>query len=184
MAKRLFSLLALGVCAMIPASLAAQERVPHAGTAAVGFEVGAFLPADAALDNSLLVGGLFEYYVTPRVSLRTDVGWASPGLSREPADSLRQLPLRLDVNYNWEGGNWHPFVGAGIGAYVLQVKDNGHAFGESQTKAGFSLGGGVERFIAPTLALKGEVRYHRVNRTTTGRDPSGVSLTAGVKRYF
>ena len=46
------------------------------------------------------------------------------------------------------------------------------------------LGGGVERFVSPMLSLKGEVRYHRVSRTAAGRDPSGVSVTAGVKRYF
>ena len=93
----------------------AQERAPHAGSTAVGIDVGAFMPAESQFDNALIVNALLEYYVTPRVSLRTDFGLTDPGFSRESTDSLRQIPLRLDVNYNWEGGKWHPFVGAGAG---------------------------------------------------------------------
>src|SRR5229473_2561447 len=103
-----------------PASAQDRRRQPHSGSQAVGFEVGAWIPNDEQFNSNLLLNGLFEYYVRPRVSLRTEFGWTDPGHAREPADSLRQVPLRLDVNYNWEGGAWHPFVGAGAGAYFLR----------------------------------------------------------------
>src|SRR5262249_16528662 len=131
-----------------------------------------------------IVNALLEYYVTPRVSLRTVFGLTDPGFRTESSDSLRQIPLRADVNYNWEQGKWHPFVGAGVGAYFLQLKDNGRAFGQSETKAGVNLGGGVEYFTSRTVALKGEARYHIIDRARTGQDPSGLVLTGGLKKYF
>ena len=152
MFKRTLGVVILGSCVICPRVVVAQERAPHAGSTAVGIDVGTFLPRESQLDNALIVNALLEYYVTPRVSLRTDFGLTDPGFSRESTDSLRQIPLRLDVNYNWEGGKWHPFVGAGAGAYFLQFKDNGEAFGKSETKPGFNVGGGIEYFTGPNSA--------------------------------
>jgi len=116
--------------------------------------------------------------------VRPEIGWTDPGFVNSSA-SLRQLPVRVGVNYNWEGGRWHPFAGGGVGAYLMQVKDNnGRPFGVSQTKPGFSAGGGVEYFLNNHLSLKGEGRVHSVERISDGTDPSGVALTFGVKRYF
>ena len=184
MRRRVLGVLILGSCISLPAVAAAQERAPHAGSTAVGIDAGAFIPASDQLDNALVINALLEYYLTPRVSLRTDFGLTDPGFARESTDSLRQIPLRLDVNYNWEGGKWHPFVGAGVGAYFLQEKDNGQAFGESETKPGFNLGGGVEYFTGRTVALKGEARYHMIGNTRGGQDPSGFVLTGGLKKYW
>jgi hypothetical protein len=184
MFKRVLGILVIGGCIMSPAAAAAQERAPHAGSTAAGVDVGAFIPRDGQLDTALIINALIEYYVTPRVSVRTDFGLTDPGFSRESSDSLRQIPLRFDVNYNWEGGRWHPFVGAGAGAYFLQFKDNGQALGDSETKAGFNLGGGVEYFTGRTVSLKGEARYHFIGKTRTGQDPSGFVLTGGLKKYW
>jgi opacity protein-like surface antigen len=162
----------------------AQERAPHTGSTAVGIDVGAFMPSADELDNALIVSALLEYYVTPRVSLRTDFGLTDPGFARESTDSLRQIPLRVDVNYNWEGGKWHPFVGAGVGAYFLRFKDNGQAIGDSETKAGFNVGGGVEYFTGRTVSLKGEARYHMIDNMRSGQDPSGLVVTGGLKKYW
>ena len=112
----------------------------------MGFDVGAFVPKDSAFDSSPLLNVLYEYYLTPRVSLRTEFGWADPSFKREGSDSLRQLPLRLDVNYN--------------------------------------LGGGIEYFLTRNLTVKGEGRYHIIDDTRTGLDPSGFAITGGVKTYF
>ena len=182
---RTLGALALSSCVIGPGVALAQERAPHAGSTAVGVDAGVFLPKESGLDNSLVVNGLFEYYVTPRVSLRTGFGVTDPGLSNGSSNSLRQVPLRLDVNHNWEGGKWHPFVGAGAGAYFLQNKDpNGHSIGESESKPGFNMGGGVEYFTGRTVSLKGEARYHVIGTTRTGQDPSGLVLTGGLKKYF
>jgi len=184
MFRRFLGVLLLGLCIASPVVAAAQERAPNTGSTAVGVDVGAFIPRDSQFDSALILSALIEYYVTPRVSLRTDFGLTDPGFKRESVDSLRQVPLRVDVNYNWEGGKWHPFVGAGVGAYFLQFKDNGESFGESETKAGFNVGGGIEYFTGRTVALKGEARYHVIGNTRGGQDPSGLVLTGGLKKYF
>jgi hypothetical protein len=186
MSRRLLGLILIGSCLVWPGAAAAQERVPNTGTTAVGIDVGAFVPSDDVLDNALLVSVLIEYYVTPRVSLRTDFGLTDPSFRHNSTDSLRQIPLRLDVNYNWEGGKWHPFVGAGGGAYFLRFKDDGRAIGDTEVKPGFNFGGGVEYFTGRTVSLKGEARYHVIGRTTRGgqQDPSGLVLTGGLKKYW
>jgi len=184
MLKRVLGVFVLGACIMLPGVAAAQERAPHAGSTAVGIDAGVFVPKENGFDNALIVNALLEYYLTPRFSLRTNFGLTDPGFTNESSDSLRQVPRRLDANYNWEGGKWHPFVGAGVGAYFLQVKDNGKAFGESDTEPGFNAGGGVEYFTGRTVSIKGEGRYHVVGKTRGGQDPSGFVFTGGLKKYW
>ncbi len=184
MYKRALSVLALGSCLMWAGAAAAQERAPHTGSTAVGVDFGAFVPKASELETAPVINVLLEHYFTPRVSLRTDFGLTNPSFARESTDSLRQIPLRLDVNYNWEGGRWHPFVGAGGGAYFMQVKDNGSAIGKSETRPGFNVGGGAEYFTGRTVSLKGEARYHAIANTRSGFDPSGFVITGGVKKYW
>src|SRR5262245_39056139 len=110
----------LGLCAIAPVAATAQGRVPHQESSSVGIDVGAFVPSGERLDNAPVIGGFYEYYVTPRVSLRPSVAWSDSNLVGGGGDSLRQVPVRLDLNYNWEGGKWHPFVGTGVGVYIMQ----------------------------------------------------------------
>jgi opacity protein-like surface antigen len=131
----------------------------------------------------MLLNFLYEYYVTPRVSVRADFGWSNPSLDAGGLDSLRQLPLRFDVNYNWEGGRWHPFVGTGVGVYFMQFRANDETIGDTETKFGLNTGGGIEYFFNRSVALKGEGRYHAI-ANARGMDPSGLALTAGLKTYF
>jgi hypothetical protein len=184
MFKRILGPIVAASCILSPGMAAAQERVPNAGTTAVGVDAGAFIPRDGQLDAAPIVNVLLEYYLTPRVSLRTDFGITNPSFSRESSDSLRQIPLRVDLNYNWEGRRWHPFVGTGVGAYFIQPRDNGESLGGSETKAGFNVGGGLEYFTGRTVSLKGEARYHMIGRTAGGQDPSGLVFTAGLKKYW
>ena len=130
---RLMIVASLIVGALIgaPASTAAQERVPTTGTVAAGIDVGAFVPNNDGLSSSMLLNFLYEYYVTPRVSARADFGWSNPSFNGGGVDSLRQMPLRLDVNYNWEGGRWHPFVGTGVGLYFMQFRVNDDTIGDT-----------------------------------------------------
>jgi hypothetical protein len=183
MRRRLIGSFVFVLCVSVPALTTAQERVPHEGSTAVGVDVGAFVPNSDGLDSALLVNLLYEYYLTPRVSLRPVFGWANTGLQNEVFDSLRQVPLRLDVNYNWERGRWHPFVGTGVGAYFIQVRRDGESFSDTETKLGVNVGGGVEYFINRRVTLKGEGRYHAI-QNAFGREPSGLALTAGLKTYF
>ena len=171
---------------LVAGSPASAQRMPAAETTAVGGDVGLFFPKDDRLDRALDVGVFYEYYLSPRVSLRVGFSQADPEFEREDEDSFRQRRLDLSVIYNWEGGKIHPFVGAGFGAYFLQLKDNGESFGDGETKAGVSLGGGIEYFTSRTVSVKGEGRYHVVNNDDLpfGLDPSGLSVMVGLKAYF
>jgi opacity protein-like surface antigen len=77
----------------------------------------------------------------------------------------------------------HPFVGAGLGTYFLQARDNGENAGDSETKFGGTVFGGVEFFTSKTFSVKGEARYHIVSKVNDF-NPSGLALTVGVKTYF
>ena len=183
MKRLIIGIVTLGLIVGVQARVNAQERTPHSGSTAIGIDVGAFVPPAPEMNNSLLFNVLYEYYMTPRVSLRTDLGWSSPSFNSGGISSLRTIPIRLDLNYNWEGGRWHPFVGTGAGLYFMQFRSNQQVFGETENKLGYNLGGGLEYFVHRQVSLKGEGRYHFI-QDTRGHDPSGLAVTAGIKTYF
>jgi hypothetical protein len=63
-----------GALLIAATNTSAQERVPHAGSTAVGVDVGAFVPVADQFDDSLLVNVLYEYYVNPRLSFWIRLG--------------------------------------------------------------------------------------------------------------
>ena len=160
---------------------AAQGRVPAAGVMAVGGEVGLFVPDDV-FEPTPIVGGFFEYYPTARLSLRPSVMFLDAGFDREPEDSLRQTRVGFDVIYNWEHGKWHPFVGGGVGAHVLHLRDNGRSIGDSNDLGVAGLGG-AEYFVNRRNSLKFEGRVQFVD-DVFDVNPSGVAATVGFKHYF
>lgn len=176
---------ALGVALILglAAPAAAQGRMPHEGGGAVGGEVGVFVPKQDGMTTGLALDGFYEHYLTARDSVRVGVGWMNPRVERETSDSTRQVRIGGDLVHNWEGGTIHPFVGAGLGAYLLQFRDNGQNVGDRQTKLGGNVFGGIEFFTSKTFSVKGEARYHIVSKAN-GYDPSGLELTVGVKSYF
>lgn len=167
----------------VPTVVSAQARMPHKDAGAIGGEVGIFLPREDGLTTGPVLEGFYEYYLTARDSVRIGVGWLNPKREAESSDSLRQIRLAVDVVHNWEGGAVHPYVGAGLGTYFIQFRDNGENVGDSDTKIGGTVFGGLEYFTSNTFAVKGEARYHIVSKTNTF-NPSGLSLTFGVKSYF
>jgi hypothetical protein len=167
----------------VPAAALAQRRVPATGSGAVGGDVGLFLPRSEALDTGAALEGFYEYYFTPRASLRMGLGWTNPSFARDNDDDLRTVRVAVDVVYNWERGAIHPFAGGGIGVYFLQPRDNGESFEDSETKTGATLFGGVELFTSRTVSVKAEARYHIVTNAF-GINPDGLALTIGVKKYF
>jgi opacity protein-like surface antigen len=179
-ASALFALLV-----SLPPNALAQERVPYAGSTAAGFDIGVFVPGSNELSSSLTLNGTYEFYFAPRISVRAGVGWMNPGFSVGAVDSLMQVPLTVDGIYNWEGGKWHPFVGAGIGWHFLRFTSDLPSGNNdnTDTRLGFNFGGGVEYFLNRTIAVKGEGRYHAIE-DARGEEPSGTSLTIGLKTYF
>ena len=160
----------------------AQRRVPDEGMMAAGGEVGFFIPDDE-FDTSPIFGGLFEWYVSPRVGLRGSVLFTDPEFDRGTDDSLRHARLGFDVIYNWEHGKWHPFAGGGIGVDMLQLKENGHSLGDSENKVGFTGLGGVEYFFNRRTTFKIEGRLMFTDDFGPS-DPSGFAATFGIKHYF
>ena len=165
------------------APAAAQRRVPAAESGALGGDIGIFVPRDDQLGTGLTLEGFYEYYLSARTSVRLGLGWATPEFERRTDDMLRHVRVAGDVVYNWERGAIHPFAGAGLGIYFLQVKRNGESAGDSETKFGGTIFGGAEFFTTRTFAVKAEGRYHVVS-DIGGLDPDGLSLTIGVKTYF
>lgn len=174
--------LSLGFSLVVIGSAAAQPRVPDTEMTAIGGDAGLFAPTQA-LQPTATVAGFYEYYLSPRRSVRIAAGWADPVFDREPG-SLRHVRLTMNLLYNWEEGAWHPFVAGGGGVYVWQERGNGRSIGDRRAKAGVSFGGGVEYFARRLLTIKTEVAYHMVADKNAPVDPSGLTLTIGLKRYF
>lgn len=163
-------------------SIALAQRVPATDSGAIGGEVGLFIPREDALSVGPSLEGFYEYYFTPRTSVRIGLGWARPKYDDDERWSVRYVRVPVDVVHNWEHGAVHPFVGAGLGIYFLQDRFEGEDRGESETKLGGTIFGGVEFFTSRTAAVKIEARYHAVRRA--GIDPDGLAITVGLKKYF
>lgn len=164
-------------------SVALAQRVPAADSGAIGGEVGLFLPREDGLDWGPALEGFYEYYLNARNSFRIGLGWTEPKFDFDDEDGFRIVRVPFDLVYNWERGAVHPFVGAGLGIYFIQGRDNGRSIGDSQTKLGGTLFGGVELFTARTVAVKLEGRYHAISNVG-GYNPDGLSLSIGLKKYF
>ena len=86
--------------------ISAQTRVrtPDKGVIGYGVDAGVLFP-DEAFENTLTIDGFGEYYVTPRMSVRGMLAFASPGLSGRTEDHFRQMKLLFSGVYNWEKGS-------------------------------------------------------------------------------
>jgi hypothetical protein len=168
---------------MLAVTAAAQGRVPTTDSGAIGGDIGVIATRAEQLDAGLALEGFYEYYFTPRTSVRLGLGWANAPFEREEDDSIRTLRVPIDLVYNVEGGQVHPFLGAGLGIYFLQPRDNGESSGDSETKLGATIFGGAEFFTGDALSIKGEARYHVVG-DAFGLDQGGLAATIGIKAYF
>jgi len=167
---------------------AAQRRAPAADMWAVGGSIGPTTPADASLDNGVDLVGNAEWYATPRVSVRGQLGGARWDVIGR-GFSGRVNPLYVDGNvvYNWEGGVIHPYVTGGLGVYRF-----GSSVGlvpeATDTHLGVDGGGGVEYFVTRRTAVTAELLFHKVDAftspLTTFGDGSFWSFSAGAKIYF
>ena len=166
----------------------AQRRVPAAGMWAIGASTGAAGPADPSLDNGLELAGNLERYLTPRVSIRGQVGaswWDISG--RHFTGTITPVFFDGNVVYNWEGGVWHPFVTAGVGLYRFHASESATQ-DRSDTEPGVNVGGGVEFFFTRHTTLTSELDYHKIGDfntpLTTFNNGSFWRFGVGLKRYW
>jgi outer membrane protein with beta-barrel domain len=180
---------ALVVIGVSPASAQRRAtRTPSTGMWAVGGSIGPTSPSDASLDNGVDLVGNAEYYVTPRVSVRGQLGGARWDVLGRGFNG-RVSPLYVDGNvvYNWEGGVIHPFVTGGLGLYRFGSQ-LGVLPDASDTHLGVNGGGGLEYFVTRRASITGELLFHKVDAfsspLTTFGDGSFWSFSAGAKIYF
>jgi hypothetical protein len=161
----------------------AAAQTPDRGLIGAGASLGVLFP-DEAFENTLTLEGFGEFYVTPRVSIRGLLGYASPGFDGRTEDHFRQVRLLFNGVYNWEFVQWHPFVTAGAGAYFVRSLLDDRDDPDGESRGGINFGGGIEYFANRVSAIKGEVRWDFVSDPPGLPDASGMTLTIGYKRYF
>jgi hypothetical protein len=155
---------------------------------AVGGSIGATVPADASLAKGLEVAGNFERYFTSRVSVRGQIGGSSWDIvGRGFTGTVKPVRFEGNLVYNWEHGEWHPYVTGGIGLYRYGLTISGAGDG-ADTRAGFDAGGGIEYFFRRRASLTAEGLYHRVGAFNTPitafNEGSFWSIDVGLKVYF
>jgi Outer membrane protein beta-barrel domain len=162
-------------------TLASAQPLP--GQVAAGGDIGLFVPSDEQLDAGWMADGFVEFYATRRVGFRPIVTAIRNGYELADDTDERQLRLGLDVIYNWEGGNIHPFLGAGIGIHFLRLYSNGDHVEPDDNNFGANVLGGLEVFLNRAWTVKFEGRYQWVE-DRPHVDPDGFGLLVGLKRYF
>src|SRR6516225_4795572 len=166
----------------------AQRRAPAAGMWAIGGSVGAGVPSDPSLANGFDLAGNLEGYVTPRVSIRAQLGgtWLDV-VGRHFTGTINPVFLDGNIVYNWEGGAVHPFVTGGVGMYRYRSLIDG-APAMTDTRPGVDVGGGLELFYHRRTAMTAEALYHAVSQVntpvTTFNQGQFWTFGVGVKQYF
>ena len=189
MRARLISL-AVGALLVSAIPAAAQRRapVPNTGMWSIGGAIGAGMPSDPSLGGGLDLAGNVERYVTPRLSIRGQLGgeW-NDIVGRNFTGTISPVFLDGNVVYNWEGGVWHPYLTGGLGMYRYRSRET-LVTGMTDTSLGADLGGGIEYFTNRRVTLTAEFLFHDINQIrtplTTFNQGQFWTITAGVKRYF
>ena len=172
----------------VPLRTATPAPPRKADTLAIHAAIGQTATRSQFLDNGLEVKGGVEGYVTPRMSIRGQVGaswWDIAGLSY--SGSLQPTYFVANLIYNWQGDDWRPYVTGGGGLYRYAFKEVGVS--GSKTKGGVDVGGGAEYFATRQTTITGEALFHRVGPVPTTRAALGFkgsfwSLAVGAKKYF
>jgi hypothetical protein len=188
-------LLIVGLLAALAAAPAEAQRrpprvshMPDAGMWAVGGSVGATAPNTSDLNSGVDVGGTVESYLTPRLSVRGQLrtAWWSFDNRLGFTGTLQPTLIGGNLLYNFERGNWHPYVTAGVGRYIYQWREPGMPDG-SNGYGGANVGAGLERFFTPDATVTMELLYHHVGDVAVPRaviDGSYWAVTVGGKKYF
>jgi hypothetical protein len=175
-------LLCFGVASPIVAQTT-RVRTPDKGVIGYGVDVGVLLP-DETFENTLTLAGFGEYYVTPRVSIRSLVAFANPAVAGRDEDHFRQVKLLFSGIYNWEKGPWRPFGTFGAGVYFTQLHLDGTTDPPGEKRGGINFGGGAEYILNSESGIKTELRWEIVSHPFGMPDATGATLTVGYKRYF
>ena len=169
--------------ALLAVTVPAAAQTPDRGTEAAGVNLGVLFP-DQAFERALVFEGFGEYYLSPRISVRGLLGWASPSVDGRTEDHFRQMKLLFNGAYSWDRGAWDPYVTAGAGVYFVRQIFDTRNDPARERRGGINLGGGVEYATSDVLSVKGEARWDVVSHPAGFPDASGLTVTLGFKRYF
>jgi hypothetical protein len=167
----------------VPRHASAQDLQPHAGNWALCGAIGLFVP-DEDFHGTYSPEGAVEFYPIARVSARLSAGWARPNFVNG-LGSLEQTRIAINAVYNWETGDWHPYVTAGTNLQLVRYwLDDDTAQDKTHQRWGFNLGGGVEYFVRSHVAFRFELAYFLSRQAGLPGSPAGLSVSAGIKKYF
>jgi hypothetical protein len=174
-------LVAAALC--VPAAAAAQTEQPRTGSAAVGADLGFFV-ADSVFHTGFAPAVYGEFYLSPRVSVRVLAGWSRNGFDNYEGRNIEQYRGALNIVYNWEAEQWHPFATVGVNTQAVRLSTSDTEYSEWYKKPGVNVGVGVEYFSLPTVSIKAEGTYYWVRDSGVPQEPHGVALSLGLKKYF
>ena len=166
---------------------AQQGRVPDTGMMAFGLSGGIAPPTAIDLDTGFSLAMNLERYMTPRVSIRGQIGAAWMDLHGHSFTG-QEKPVSFEGNavYNWEGGKVHPYVTGGLGFYHFRYTEAD--IDSSDNHFGGDLGGGVEYFFTRRDTITGEGLVHLVSGVATGQlsshDATYWTWNFGYKHYW
>ena len=174
---------AYALVAASPARAQAPRATPDRHVIGYGFDGGVLFP-DESFESTFTLDGFGEFYLTPRVSVRGMLAWASPGVDSRTEDHFRQVKLLFGANYNFVYKMMRPFAGGGAGAYFVRLKLDDSEDPEGETRGGIYFGGGSDFILNEESAIKVEFRWDAVSNPPDLPDASGASITVGYKRFF
>lgn len=175
--------LILLVVALLALPDVAAAQAPEEGSRAAGVHVGVLFPDDR-FERALAFEGFGQYYLTPNISVRGLLGWASPSPDGRTEDHFRQIKLLFSGAYRWERGAFDPYLTAGAGAYFLRQTFDNADDPARERRGGINFGGGVEYAASDVFSVTGEARWDIVSHPSGLPDATGFSVTLGIKRYF
>ena len=158
-------------------SAAMAQRVPATDSGAIGADGGVF---GAGLSAGPTLEGFYEYYFSPRNSLRIGLGFARPEVDHQ------YLRVPVDLAYNWERGSMQPvwrgrtrdLLPAG---QILGRRDySGNETGGNPVRRHRAICEAPHRLLQDRGALPRGPQHHRPSRRA--RDQPGVQevlLTPG-----
>ncbi|MCU0583201.1 MAG: outer membrane beta-barrel protein [Syntrophales bacterium] len=165
------------------------------------FYVGIFGAADLALDESGMVGMKFGYILPQARALAIELEWnymfeqdIPPqviGGVRESGDvALSNVLVNLILRY--PEGKIHPYIGAGIGASSMNIRNTesvgGTVYVAEETETGFAWQflAGVNVELAPNLSADLAYRYFGTNPdfTVIDVDYRAHAVTFGLNFHF
>jgi opacity protein-like surface antigen len=179
------------VAAAVPASARQLEITPLASfSTAAEIDQTAATVDDLSISRGFTWGAQASYFVTTHLGVEALWAYQSTVMSMS-ADSgtsdlfsMKTNQIHGNVVYQFRDGLAvvRPFVFGGIGATLFSAPDL-----ESETKASWTVGGGLKWFVQPHVGLKAHARYTPTELSDTSAtvcDPFGFCQGSLTKLEF